>query len=38
MWDLLFGTHLAGWQAMVQFWFWTGLFLGIAIDWFRRQK
>lgn len=21
--DLLFGTHLGGWEAMVQFWFWT---------------
>jgi len=38
MWDLLFGTHIGGWQAMVQFWFWTGLVLGISLTWLRRQK
>ena len=34
MLDLLFGTHIGGWQAMVQFWFWTAvLFSGLLFYW-----
>lgn len=25
MLDLLFGIHVAGWQAMAQFWIWTAI-------------
>jgi len=31
MLELLFGLHLGGWKAYVQFWFWTGLALIIVL-------
>ena len=32
MLELLFGTHIGGWQAMFQFWFWTILaFAGLVV-------
>lgn len=38
MLDLLFGTHIGGWQAMVQFFFWTGLALVIVLRWMKKQE
>lgn len=36
--DLLFGMHVGGWRAYVQFWFWTGLALLIVLRWMKRQE
>ena len=36
--DLLFGTHIGGWQAWVQFWFWTSLALVIVLRWMKGQE
>jgi len=38
MTDLLFGTHIAGWQAFVQFWFWTGICLAVLFYMWKRGK
>jgi len=35
--DLLFGTHVGGWQAFVQFWFWTGIALTLVLRWMKRN-
>ena len=37
MLELIFGTHIGGWQAMVQFFFWTGLALVIVLRWMKRN-
>lgn len=36
--DLLFGTHIGGWQAMVQFFFWTGIALTLVLRWMKGQE
>ena len=36
--DLLFGTHIGGWEAMVQFWFWTILAFAGLLFWYKRGK
>lgn len=38
MLDLLFGTHIGGWQAMVQFWFWTGVLFCVLLFIWKRGK
>lgn len=35
--DLLFGTHVAGWKAILQFWLWTGAALTLLILYFRKR-
>jgi hypothetical protein len=36
--DTLFGTHIGGWQAVVQFWFWaTALFITLLV-WYKKGK
>ncbi len=37
MLDVLFGIHVAGWKAMVQFWFWFSIVAFFAIRWMRRN-
>lgn len=38
MLDLLFGTHIGGWQAMFQFFFWTGIALALVLRWMKSQE
>lgn len=38
MLDLFFGTHIGGWQAMVQFFFWTALAMTLVLRWMRKQN
>jgi hypothetical protein len=33
--ELLFGMHVAGWKAMFQFWFWTGIAFYILYRWIK---
>lgn len=37
MLDLLFGTHIGGWQATVQFFFWTSIALVLILRWMKRN-
>ena len=37
MLDLLFGTHIGGWQAMVQFFFWTSIAMVLVLRWMKRN-
>lgn len=37
MLDLLFGVHVGGWQAIVQFWIWTAALFGILLYWYRKR-
>lgn len=36
--DLLFGTHVGGWQAMFQFWFWAGIAITVVLRWMKGQE
>ena len=36
--DLLFGAHAGGWQAYVQFWFWTGIAMILILRWMKGQE
>lgn len=35
--DLLFGTHVAGWKAMLQFWIWAGVALAVSLIYLRKR-
>ena len=35
MWDLLFGIHIGGLEAFVQFWFWTAVAFASLALWVR---
>jgi hypothetical protein len=35
MLDLLFGTHIAGWKAMFQFWFWFAIAAFFVMRWMK---
>lgn len=36
--DTLFGMHLGGWQAMFQFFFWTGIAMTLVLRWMKGQE
>jgi hypothetical protein len=36
MLELLFGTHVGGWQAMVQFWFWATVLFTLLLFFYKR--
>jgi len=35
--EILFGTHVAGWKAMLQFWLWAALALAVSLLYLRKR-
>lgn len=37
MLDILFGLHIGGWKATLQFVIWTSVLFAVALYWYRRK-
>jgi hypothetical protein len=38
MLDVLFGIHIGGWKAMVQFWFWAVVMFSVLLFLYKKGK